>query len=101
VRANLVDHRLHRRGIGARLMAWIAAAATAVGARHLLALVARGAKRFHRAQGFVPLAPVSVPLAPGITFPALAMRRTFCPCARCGRSRRNAEGLPPRGGPSP
>ncbi len=75
VRALLVDHRFQRRGIGARLLARIAAEAAAAGAVGLDTLAARGAEPFYRAQGFAPLAPLVVTLAPGIAFPVLAMRR--------------------------
>ncbi len=49
--------------------------ARAAGIRHLQCQSTRTAVPFYTACGFRELGPVEVPLAPGITFPAVAMER--------------------------
>jgi len=75
VRHVVTDHRRTRQGIGMALMTHIIDAARAAGIRHLQCQSTRTAVPFYTACGFRELGAVEVPLAPGITFPAVAMER--------------------------
>jgi GNAT superfamily N-acetyltransferase len=61
------------RGLGARLLARVEAAARAAGARRLTVVAARGAVRFYLAQGWRAGRPVRSPLPGGGVLPAMRM----------------------------
>jgi GNAT superfamily N-acetyltransferase len=75
IRHVVTDHRRTRQGIGTAMMAHIIGAARVAGLRHLQCQSTRTAVPFYTACGFRLLGPVEVPLAPGISFPAVAMER--------------------------
>lgn len=75
VRHVVTDHRRTRQGIGTALMTHIIDRARAAGIRHLQCQSTRTAVPFYAACGFRLLGPIEVPLAPGISFPAMAMER--------------------------
>jgi GNAT superfamily N-acetyltransferase len=62
-----------RRGIGAALLARCLRDARRVGVRKLLCLSTLNAEPFYRASGFDTIAPVDVPMGPGLRFPGLLM----------------------------
>jgi len=61
--------------VGRALMAHVFAMARAAGVVRLDCLSTRTAVPFYAAMGFVTQGPVTVPLGPGIDFPAVAMSR--------------------------
>lgn len=75
IRHVVTDHRRTRQGIGTALMTHIIDTARAAGIRHLQCQSTRTAVPFYTACGFRLLGPIEVPLAPGISFPAVAMER--------------------------
>ena len=75
VRHVVTDDRAVRQGIGRAVMAAAMAQARAAGITRLDCLSTRTAVPFYAALGFVPVGPVTVPLGPGIDFPAVAMAR--------------------------
>ena len=75
IRHVVTDKDHVRQGIGARLMAHIFKTASTEGLSRLDCLATRTAVPFYMASGFQVLGPVSVPLAPGIDFPAIRMQR--------------------------
>ena len=75
IRHVVTDHRQQRQGIGRALMVRIFADAGAAGATSFTCKATRTAVPFYRAMGFVVLGEIEVPLAPGISFPAVAMQR--------------------------
>ena len=77
VRHLVVDDRQVRQGIGRALMAWIFAASRAAGLEELTCQATRTAVPFYRAVGFSELESIEVPLRPGISFPAVLMRRAL------------------------
>lgn len=78
-RANLrhlvTDDRRQRQGIGRALMGHVMAEAGQAGATWMHCLATLTAVPFYRAMGFAELGPVTVPLGPGVDFPAVEMRR--------------------------
>ena len=73
---HVVTHKEHlRKGIGTRLMTHILETASTEGLAKLDCLSTRTAVPFYRAAGFRELGPITVPLAPGIDFPAVHMQR--------------------------
>ncbi len=77
VRHLVVDHRAQRQGVGRALMARVLAEAREAGLTRLDCQATRTAVPFYAALGFEVLGPISVPLRPGIVFPAVAMRRAL------------------------
>jgi GNAT superfamily N-acetyltransferase len=75
VRHMVVDWRHQRQGLGRRLMMGIFAEAQLQGVRRIEARATRAAVSFYEAMGFEDLGQVTVPLRPGINFPAVMMRR--------------------------
>ena len=75
IRHVVTDDRQVRRGVGRALMTHIVQTATAAGVRRLECLSTLTARPFYQAMGFVVAGPVTVPLAQGIEFPAIAMWR--------------------------
>jgi GNAT superfamily N-acetyltransferase len=75
VRHLVVDWRHQRQGIGRRLMMGVFAEAQLQGIRRIEARATRTAVAFYEAMGFESLGQVTVPLRPGIDFPAVMMRR--------------------------
>ena len=75
IRHVVTDDRQVRRGVGRALMTHIIATAKAVGITRLNCLSTLTARPFYQAMGFVVQGPVTVPLADGIDFPAIAMSR--------------------------
>lgn len=73
IRHVVTDHRRTRAGIGRRLMEYIIADARAAGITRLDCMSTRTAEPFYAACGFRALDDVTVPLRPGIDFPARAM----------------------------
>ena len=64
-----------RTGLGRALMEAVLTQARAAGMRAMACRSTRGAVAFYAALGFEVVGPVEVPLAPGIAFPAVEMRR--------------------------
>lgn len=64
-----------RQGVGRALMSCVTTAAGAEGVTDFDCLSTRTAVPFYAALGFTVVGPVTVPLAPGIAFPAIRMRR--------------------------
>jgi GNAT superfamily N-acetyltransferase len=80
VRHVATDDRALRRGIGRAILAQAFASAREAGVTTLACLSTRTAVPFYAALGFRPTAPgteVAISLAPGISFPAVAMIRTL------------------------
>lgn len=75
IRHVVTDDRVTRRGVGRALMDRIAADAKAQGLRRLHCMSTLTAKPFYAAMGFESLNAITVPLAPGIDFPAIEMER--------------------------
>jgi GNAT superfamily N-acetyltransferase len=63
------------RGVGRALYERCASEARAAGARRFEAQASLNGEAFYAAMGFVRIAPVSVPMAPGLSFPSILMRR--------------------------
>lgn len=71
---HVVTHAaLARRGIGRMLLGHVADRARAEGAVRLDCLATLNAEPFYAALGFERIGPVTIPLAPGIDFPAVRM----------------------------
>ncbi|MEM1432290.1 MAG: GNAT family N-acetyltransferase [Pseudomonadota bacterium] len=64
-----------RRGVASALFRHIFATAEEAGVREYECLATRTAVPFYQAMGFVEVGPTTVPLAPGIAFPAVRMVR--------------------------
>ncbi|MFZ5710713.1 MAG: GNAT family N-acetyltransferase [Pseudomonadota bacterium] len=77
VRHLVTDWRMTRRGIASALMAHVFAEARRAGAVGMGCLATRTAVPFYLSAGFRPVGPVSVPLRPGIDFPAVRMDRAL------------------------
>lgn len=75
IRHVVTDDRAIRRGVGRALMDRIAADAKAQGLRRLHCMSTLTAEPFYAAMGFKRLNAITVPLAPGIDFPAVEMER--------------------------
>jgi GNAT superfamily N-acetyltransferase len=75
IRHVATDPEALRRGIGRALMQRVFAAAEAEGVRRYDCLSTRTAVPFYAAMGFRAVAEVEVPLAAGISFPAIRMVR--------------------------
>ena len=75
IRHVVTDKDRTRQGIGARLMRHILETASTAGLKRLDCLSTRTAVPYYSASGFQVLGPISVPLAPGIDFPAIRMQR--------------------------
>lgn len=76
VRHLVCDHRHLRQGIGRALIGRVLDEARAAGLREMVCQSTRTAVPFYRAMGFEVTGAIEVPLRPGITFPAVQMRRT-------------------------
>lgn len=77
IRHVVTDPDATRQGLARRIMAKIFLVAQGEGISRMECLSTRTAVPFYRAMGFRPGAEVSVPLAPGITFPAVQMHRSL------------------------
>jgi GNAT superfamily N-acetyltransferase len=75
IRHFVTDDRAVRRGIGRALMAHVLREAGDAGVTMLDCLSTRMAVPFYAAMGFTEVARVTVPLRPGIEFPAVRMQR--------------------------
>ncbi len=75
IRHFATDAALTRRGVGRALMLRVFEAARRAGIGRLHCMSTRSAVPFYAAMGFETLGERSVPLAPGIDFPAVAMTR--------------------------
>ncbi|MGB2892000.1 MAG: GNAT family N-acetyltransferase, partial [Albidovulum sp.] len=75
VRHMVTDDRAVRRGIGSAVLGRALAEARAAGMAWMHCLSTRTAVPFYESMGFTALGTVTVPLAPGIDFPAVEMRR--------------------------
>lgn len=75
VRHVVTDDRRVRQGIGRALLSHILGRARAAGMTWMHCTATLTAVPFYTAMGFAVIGPTVVPLAPGITFPAMAMRR--------------------------
>ena len=75
VRHVVTDHRRVRQGVGRALMAHVVLTARIAGVGRLECLSTLTAVPFYAALGFRTLGPATVPLRPGIVFPAVAMVR--------------------------
>ncbi|MEO1238512.1 MAG: GNAT family N-acetyltransferase [Pseudomonadota bacterium] len=75
VRHLVTDQSYTRRGIGRALMAHVFDMAAQAGMRTLRCQSTRTAVPFYRAVGFRVLGDITVPLRPGIDFPAVSMER--------------------------
>ena len=76
VRHVVTDPDRVRQGIGRAVMTCALTAAQAEGVTEFDCLSTRTAVPFYASLGFGVVGPVNVPLAPGIDFPAIRMRRT-------------------------
>jgi GNAT superfamily N-acetyltransferase len=79
VRHVVTDDRMVRRGIGRALMTHVFEAAAAAGMTWMHCLSTRTAVPFYAALGFDVIGDTTVPLGPGVDFPAVAMRRDLQP----------------------
>lgn len=77
VRHVVTDWRQQRRGIGRALMGAVLADARGAGMAGMDCLSTLTAERFYASLGFRSLGPVTVPLRPGIDFPAIRMELRF------------------------
>ncbi len=77
IRHVVTDHRRTRQGIGRALMEHIFATAKDDGMSTLECLSTLTAVPFYAACGFSRVAPVTVPLRPGIDFPVILMQRSI------------------------
>lgn len=75
IRHVVTDDRQVRRGVGRSLMTHIFTSARAAGISTLDCMSTRTAVPFYSAMGFADLGPIVISLGPGISFPAVAMRR--------------------------
>ncbi|MFN3148074.1 MAG: GNAT family N-acetyltransferase [Paracoccaceae bacterium] len=75
VRHVVTDDRATRRGIGRAILSRVFETATAAGIRGLDCQSTRTAVPFYRALGFQPIRQITIPLAPGIAFPAMLLQR--------------------------
>lgn len=75
VRQFVTDDRHVRRGIGGGIMRRVISEAAAAGLIALDCLATRTAVPFYAAMGFHAVGAVTVPLRPGIEFPAIRMQR--------------------------
>jgi N-acetylglutamate synthase-like GNAT family acetyltransferase len=73
IRHVVTDYRVQRQGIGRQLMQVVLADATDAGIRMLECLSTLTARAFYESLGFRALAPIMVPLRPGIDFSAIRM----------------------------
>jgi len=73
VRHVVTDDRAVRRGVGRTLLTHVFAMARAAGISRLDCISTRTAVPFYAAMGFAVRGPVTISLAPGIDFPAVAM----------------------------
>lgn len=69
-----VDHV--RRGVGRAILSHVFAQARAAGVLQFECMATLTALPFYRAMGFVEVGAAKVPLAPGVTFPAIRMVRS-------------------------
>ena len=79
VRHVVTDDRAVRQGIGRAVMQAAMTQARAAGITWLDCMATRTAVPFYAALGFVSRGPVTVTLAPGVDFPAVAMLRNLIP----------------------
>ena len=77
IRHVVTDAERVRQGIGRGVMTCVLTAAAAEGVTRLDCLSTRMAVPFYASLGFRTLGPVTVPLAPGIDFPAVRMQLTL------------------------
>ncbi|MGR3514214.1 MAG: GNAT family N-acetyltransferase [Paracoccaceae bacterium] len=77
IRHVVTDHRRTRQGIGQRLMAHIFQTAKADGITWLECYSTTMAEPFYASVGFETIGPITIPLRPGIDFPAVHMRRVL------------------------
>jgi GNAT superfamily N-acetyltransferase len=75
IRHVVTDPDALRRGVGRAVMNCVMTTAMADGVTEFDCLSTRTAQPFYAALGFHTMAEVNVPLAPGIDFPAIRMRR--------------------------
>jgi N-acetylglutamate synthase-like GNAT family acetyltransferase len=75
VRHVVTDDRATRRGVGRRLLTHIAQDAKSQGLRRLHCYSTLTAAAFYGAMEFDTLGPITIPLGPGIDFPAIEMER--------------------------
>ncbi len=75
VRHVITDDRAVRRGVGRVILTHVLDQAAEAGMTWIHCLSTLTAVPFYRAMGFGLIGSVTVPLAPGIAFPAMAMRR--------------------------
>ena len=75
VRHVVTDFRHQRRGVARALLEWVVEDAQREGIRVLNCQSTRTAVPFYQALGFMTLGPIEVPLAAGISFPAIQMQR--------------------------
>ncbi|SLN22866.1 GNAT family N-acetyltransferase [Pseudooctadecabacter jejudonensis] len=77
IRHVATDPDTTRQGVGRALMDHILATAQAQGLRRMMCLSTRTAEPFYTAMGFETGTKVTVPLGPGIDFPAVEMSRAL------------------------
>jgi len=77
IRHVVTDDRQTRRGVGRSLMSQVVRSAAMAGVLHLDCMSTRTAVPFYEAMGFTTIGPITVPLGPGIDFPAVFMRRAI------------------------
>lgn len=79
VRHVVTDDRMVRRGIGRALMTHVIETARGAGMTSMHCLSTRTAVLFYTAMGFAVIGETTVPLGPGVDFPAIAMQRDLAP----------------------
>ncbi|MAC76606.1 MAG: GNAT family N-acetyltransferase [Rhodobacteraceae bacterium] len=77
IRHVVTDDRALRRGVGRAILTLVFDEARSAGCRHLECWSTRTAEPFYAAMGFAARGPMEVPLAPGISFPAIRMTRVL------------------------
>jgi GNAT superfamily N-acetyltransferase len=77
IRHVVTDDRQIRRGVGRSLMTQVIRSAALAGIVQLDCMSTRTAVPFYEAMGFTAIGPITVPLGPGIDFPAVSMRRAI------------------------
>lgn len=75
VRHVVADHKSPRQGIGRQIMARVLETARAAGVTQLECYSTLLAVAFYAKLGFDEIGPMTIPLAPGVDFPAVHMRQ--------------------------
>ncbi|MEM8730122.1 MAG: GNAT family N-acetyltransferase [Pseudomonadota bacterium] len=77
IRHLVTDHRFTRQGVARAILLHVFQTAERAGCTGLTCASTRTAEPFYQALGFETVGPMEVPLAQGIVFPAIRMRRNL------------------------